>query len=237
MIKASLIIPTYNEAKNISLLIAEIFQNLDREKIDLEIIIVDDNSPDQTAKVAEDLAVEYPIRVVKRAGKLGLGTAVIEGFKHSQRDYLGVMDGDLSHDPVILNDLILSLTEHDIAMGSRFVEGSHIEKWNWWRKVIAGSGMFLTNLLTGVQDPLSGYFFLKREVIEDIRLKTIGYKILFEILVKGRYQKIKELSYTFRMRKYSASKLNYKEFLLFFGQIIKYSFVKMLAKLGYGKRR
>lgn len=235
MIKASLIIPTYNEAKNIPLLVAEIFQSLDKEKVDLEIIIVDDNSPDQTAMVAQNLAAEYPIRVVKRAGKLGLGGAVIEGFRHSQRDYLGVMDGDLSHDPVILNNLILSLEEHDIAMGSRFVEGSFIEKWNWWRKAISGSGVFLTKVLTGVQDPLSGYFFLRREVIEDVRLKTIGYKILFEILIKGRHQKIKELSYTFRMRKYSASKLNYKEFLLFFGQIIKYSLVKLFKR--NGKRR
>ncbi|MEK7069671.1 MAG: glycosyltransferase, partial [Patescibacteria group bacterium] len=115
MFNVSLIIPTYNEAKNIPFLIEEIFSIVDKNRIDLEFIIVDDNSPDGTGKVAKDLADRYPIKVIHRAGKLGLGTAVIEGFKLSDREYVGVMDGDTSHDPSILNRMIVSLTDNDIV--------------------------------------------------------------------------------------------------------------------------
>lgn len=230
MKNVSIIIPTYNEAKNLPILVEEIFNIVNKNEIDLEFIFVDDNSPDGTGQVAEELAKKYPIKVIHRAGKLGLGSAVIEGFKMSNRPYLGVMDADLSHDPVILNDLILSLAENDIAVGSRFEEGSKIEKWTLDRKIISGTGIFLAKLLTGTNDPLSGYFFFKREVIEGVRLETVGYKILLEILVKGKYKNIKEFPYTFRMRKYSTSKLNNKEFLLFLKQIVEYSFYKLFHK-------
>ena len=228
MFNVSLIIPTYNEAKNIPFLIEEIFSIVDKNRIDLEFIIVDDNSPDGTGKVAKDLADRYPIKVIHRAGKLGLGTAVIEGFKLSDREYVGVMDGDTSHDPSILNRMIVSLTDNDIVMGSRFKEGSKVEKWGLHRRMISGAGVFMAKILAGVDDPLSGYFFMKKEVVEGINLKTKGYKILLEILVKGNYDKVEEFPYTFRMRKYSTSKLNAKEFLLFLGQIVDYSFYKII---------
>lgn len=227
MRSVSLIIPTYNEVNNLPLLIEEILSIIDKLKIDLEFIIVDDNSPDGTGKVAEELSQKYPIKVIHRAGKLGLGSAVTEGFKLSDREILGVMDADLSHDPAILNELILSLAEYDIALGSRFKEGSVVEKWPWWRRLISNIGVKLTKVLTGVSDPLSGYFFLKKSVIQNVKLKTIGYKILLEILVKGRWTKAKEMPFNFRMRKFSSSKLSYKEYLLFLGQIIEYSWHKL----------
>ena len=228
MFNVSLIIPTYNEAKNIPFLIEEIFEAVDKSKIDLEFIIVDDNSPDGTWKVAESLACKYPIKVIRRTGKLGLGTAVIEGFKLSDREYVGAMDGDMSHNPNILNRMIVSLADNDIVMGSRFKEGSKVEKWGLHRRMISGTGVFMAKILAGVNDPLSGYFFMKKGVIEGINLKTKGYKILLEILVKGNYDKVEEFPYTFRMRKYSTSKLNAKEFLLFLGQIVDYSFYKII---------
>ena len=226
MLNVSLIIPTYNEAKNIPFLIEEIFASVNKSKINMEFIIVDDNSPDGTGKIAEDLADKYPIRVIHRAGKLGLGTAVIEGFKLSDREYVGAMDGDMSHNPNILNRMIVSLADNDIVMGSRFKEGSKVEKWGLHRRMISGAGVFMAKILAGVNDPLSGYFFMKKGVIEGINLKTKGYKILLEILVKGNYDKVEEFPYTFRMRKHSMSKLNTKEFMLFLGQVISYSFYK-----------
>ena len=228
MFNVSLIIPTYNEAKNIPFLIEEIFASVNKSKINMEFIIVDDNSPDGTGKIAEDLADKYPIRVIHRSGKLGLGTAVLEGFKLSDREYVGVMDGDMSHNPNILNRMIVSLADNDIVMGSRFKEGSKVEKWGLHRRMISGAGVFMAKILAGVDDPLSGYFFMKKEVVEGINLKTKGYKILLEILVKGNYDKVEEFPYTFRMRKYSTSKLNAKEFLLFLGQIVDYSFYKII---------
>ena len=140
------------------------------------------------------------------------------------------MDGDLSHDPVIINQLINSLDENDIVIGSRFKEGSVVEDRSLVRRLISGTGVFLAKLLTGVNDPLSGYFLFRRDVINDVELKTVGYKILLEILVKGKFKNIKEFPYTFRMRKYSASKLNNKEFLFFLGQIVKYSLYKLFHK-------
>ena len=109
MISLSLIIPTYNEAKNIPFLIEEIFAVVDKSKINLEFIIVDDNSPDGTGKIAENMVDKYPIKVINRSGKLGLGTAVMDGFKLSDREYVGAMDGDMSHNPDIFksNDCII----------------------------------------------------------------------------------------------------------------------------------
>ena len=145
---------------------------MDKSKINLEFIIVDDNSPDGTGKIAEDLADKYPIRVIHRAGKLGLGTAVIEGFKLSDREYVGAMDGDMSHDPSILNQMITSLISYDIVIGSRFEKGSVVEKWGLHRRIISGMGVFMARILTRTKDPLSGYFFHEKERGERLEIKN-----------------------------------------------------------------
>jgi len=227
MKSVSLIIPTYNEAKNLPLFAEEVWSIVDKTKIDLEFIIVDDNSPDGTGAVAEDLAKQYPLKVIHRSGKLGLGSAVIEGFKSSAREILGVMDADLSHDPAIINELVLSLEENDVALGSRFQAGSEVENWVWWRKLTSQTGVFIARILTGVKDPLSGYFFIKRRVIENVNLTTAGYKILLEILVKGKWEKAKEIPYKFRIRKFSSSKLTSREYWLFLKQILQYAWYKI----------
>lgn len=224
----SLIIPTYNEARNIPFLIEEIFNVVDKTIINLEFIVVDDNSPDKTGNVVEGLAQQYPIKVLHRMHKTGLGSAVRDGFEKSGRPYIGVMDADLSHDPIILNSLIKSLVNYDIAIGSRFEVGSSVERWSWGRKLLSKTGVVLARLLTHVHDPLSGYFFLRREVLSGVSLTTCGYKILFEILVKGKYNKVTEIPYNFRMRRYSYSKLNYKEYISFLVQIGKYAWYKLV---------
>lgn len=227
MVSVSIIIPTYNEAKNLPLLVEEIFSSLDKNKIDAELIIVDDNSPDGTGAVAEELMKINPLKVVRRAGKMGLGSAVIRGFKESNRQYLGVMDADLSHDPAILNNLVASLEQYDIVTGSRFSSGSRVENWPASRKLLSHIGVYLARFLTGVKDPLSGYFFLRRSVIEDIQLTATGYKILFEILAKGRYQQVKEIPFNFRMRQFSSSKLNWREYWLFGRQLLEYGWSEL----------
>lgn len=232
MVKASIVIPTYNESKNLPLLVEEIFRLIDHTRFNLELIIVDDDSPDGTGKVAEDLTKNYSIQVIHRSGKLGLGSAVREGFAKSQNQIIGVMDADLSHDPSILNSLLDSLEkgECDIVVGSRFEAGSIVEQWKWWRKIISQVGVRVSHILTGVKDPLSGYFFFRRSVIESIQLNTVGYKILLEILVKGNYKKVKEIPFQFRIRKFSTSKLDRKEYWLFLKQIFTYSLYKIFKK-------
>lgn len=230
MNSVSIIIPTYNEAKNIEPLITEIFSVLNQSAIaiDAEIIIVDDNSPDGTANVAEQLAARYPVRIIKRAAKLGLGSAVIAGFNATNRPIIGVMDADLSHDATLIPQLISALNEHDIAIGSRLLPASQVENWTPSRRSLSLVGVTLARLLTPVRDPLSGYFFLRRSVIDGVKLTTNGYKILFEILIKGHYQSYIELPFTFRVRRYSSSKLNYREYWLFAGQLVAYAVYKII---------
>ena len=233
MKRISLIVPTYNEAENIKPLIEEVVQKIDSTQIDIEFIIVDDNSSDGTGNIAERLKDIYPIQIIHRSGKLGLGSAVIEGFRLSTREYLGVMDADLSHDPAILNDMIQSLSECDIAIGSRFEAGSSVEQWKWWRKATSYIGVFCARILSGAKDPLSGYFVMRRSVIDGVELTTQGYKILFEILMKGKQKHIREFPFTFRMRERSTSKLNSKEYILFVKQIVSYAMYKYKSLFRY----
>lgn len=227
MSQISIVIPTYNERENLPILIDEIFTTIkDCKDINLEIIVVDDNSPDGTGAVAEELAKKYPLKVIHRKGKLGLGSAVMEGFCCSQREYLGVMDADLSHNPIILSKMIHSLKDFDIVIGSRFNEGSSVENWRIDRKIISKVGVWLAGNLTKVSDPLSGYFVLKRGVLNDMKLTSPGYKILLEILVKGRYKKIREIPFRFRTREHNVSKLDNREYMLFLKQLIKFYWMK-----------
>ena len=229
MPRVSLIIPTYNEAKNVPLLLEELFLVARENQIDLEVIIVDDNSPDGTGAVADSLTQKYPLRVIHRSGKLGLGSAVRAGFAVAQSEILGVMDADLSHDPKTIPDMVRALKESDIVLGSRFESGSEVEQWKWWRKAISTIGVAITRGITGVKDPLSGFFFFKRPVIENIALSTVGYKILFEILVKGNYKNVKEIPFLFRIRKFSTSKLDTSEYWFFLKQIVSYSIHRIVA--------
>ena len=228
ILPVSLITPTYNECENIALLAAEIFEVIDAESgIDLELIVVDDNSPDGTAAAAEALSEKYPVKVVRRPGKLGLGSAVMDGFGHSTRPILGVMDADLSHDPVVLPRLIGALKDHDIAIGSRFGAASRVERWPWHRKMISVVGVSAARLLTGVEDPLSGYFFLHRRALGDLQLTSSGYKILLEILVKGHCRSHQSVPIIFRNRQFSQSKLNWREHVLFAKQILYFGWWKL----------
>ncbi|HJP33199.1 MAG: polyprenol monophosphomannose synthase [Candidatus Latescibacteria bacterium] len=231
-LSVSLVTPTYNECENVSLLAEEIFGLLAScDDIDLELIIVDDNSPDGTGAAAEALTDRYPVRVVHRAGKLGLGSAVMEGWKLSDRPYLGVIDADLSHDPEILPGLIRGLRQHDLTMGSRFGETSQVEKWALHRKLISVVGVGMARVITGAEDPLSGYFCLRREVIEQgFELTSKGYKILLEILVKGRYASHTSTPFVFRNRQFSDSKLNWREHTLFLKQILVFGVRRLLGR-------
>ena len=219
-IGCSIVIPTYNEAKNIRPLIEEVCSSIDTQYVDFDIIIVDDNSPDGTGTEVLKLVGDFPVRLVSRSGKQGLGSAVRAGFAESDASYLFVMDADLSHDPAILNDMIQSLDEHDIVIGSRFLSDSSVEQWAPWRKFLSYLGVSLATRITRVQDPLSGYFGMKRAVIDGVPLNTVGYKILFEILVKGTYTSVKEIPFTFRIRQASVSKLDMTEYRRFLWQCL-----------------
>jgi len=203
----SIVIPTYNERENLPILVAAIDNCLSDS--DYELIIVDDNSPDGTGELAEELAREKPIKVVHRRGKLGLASAVIEGFRHSEGEILGVMDADLQHPPETIPSLLKEIEKADIAVASRYVKGGGVEGWTFTREIISKVAkivpQFLFAKIRPIRDPLSGCFLLKRGVIEGIDLNPIGYKILLEILVKGRYKSVVEVPYTFKGREMGRS--------------------------------
>ena len=166
--------------------------------------------------------------VHRQIGSSITGSAVMTGFGESDRAYLGVIDADLSHDPSILPDLIRSLRDHDLAMGSRFGATSLVEKWAFHRRLISVVGVGMARILTGAEDPLSGYFCLRREVLaDDFRLTSSGYKILLEILMKGDLSSTHAIPFVFRNRQFSSSKLNWKEHALFLKQILVFSLQRL----------
>lgn len=222
----SLVIPTYNEAKNVELLAKRIMLSYPKTKI----IFVDDNSPDGTAEIIESrLKKKYGCQLIKRSGKLGLSSAVIEGFSAAKTDIFGVIDADLSHPPEEIPKLVNAIIEGaDIVVGSRYVKGGGVEVWPWHRRIISFGATSLARPLTRVKDPMSGFFLIKKNVIAGKKLNAKGYKILLEILVKGVYRKAVEVPYVFRNREFGQSKLGTKEYYHYLNDLRKYYKHKLL---------
>jgi dolichol-phosphate mannosyltransferase len=222
----SIIIPTYNESKNITLVIKRIHKALEGQQY--EAIIIDDNSPDKTWKIAKKLPSKYKVVVIKRSGKLGLSSAVLRGFKRAKGSIIGVIDADLSHPPEKIPELVKYLNSgYDIAVSSRLIKGGMIEDWPFNRRIISKVATLLASPLTNVKDPLSGFFFLKKEVIENCKIIPRGYKILLEILVKGKYKKVKEIPFLFKNRFVGETKLDMKTCLEYILQILSLYFYKI----------
>jgi dolichol-phosphate mannosyltransferase len=211
MFDVSIIIPTYNEATNIEPLIKE----LTRLGQDYEIIIVDDDSPDGTGKIAENLKSSYPhLKVIHRKDR-GLASAVVIGFQAAEGNIIGVMDADFSHPIETILKLTKPLREEtaEIVIGSRYLEGGSIVGWNLLRKITSRGAILLARPLTPIRDSVSGFFFMKKTVIEGVYLNPKGYKIGLEVIVKGRYSKAEEVPYIFTNRKEGKSKLNFSEYI------------------------
>ncbi|MBM3131874.1 MAG: glycosyltransferase family 2 protein [Chloroflexi bacterium] len=214
MTRLSVIVPTYNEAENLPFLVERVHAALCH--IEYELIVVDDNSPDGTGTLAEELARKRPIKVVHRAGKMGLASAVIDGFKHASGDILGVIDADLQHPPEKIPDLLAAMGKADIVVASRYVKGGGTKGWTFTREFISRGAkvipQFLFAKIRSVKDPLSGFFLFRRDVIKDVTLNPIGYKILLEILVKGKHNGIvAEVPYVFGGRERGQSTFNRTE--------------------------
>lgn len=209
----SIIIPTYNESHGITELIDSIVEQFHRAGVDGEIVVVDDNSPDGTWQIVEGLSQTRPVRVLRRAGKLGLSSAVIEGFAFARGSVLGVMDADGSHDPNAIPLLINAIVRdgYELAVGSRYIPGGNIKDWPLTRLIISKGAVFLASPLTPIKDITSGFFFMRRDVIEGVKLNPIGFKIGLEVFVKGRFRRFCEVPYTFVNRVQGKSKLTFKQ--------------------------
>jgi dolichol-phosphate mannosyltransferase len=220
----SVVIPTYNEAAVIEETLRRASAALRAAGEDFELIVVDDASSDGTAELAESRAGDYPVRVLRRPGRLGLATAVLDGWAMASGEVLGVMDADLQHPPEVLADLAKAVRNEnaDLAIGSRYVSGGGTSEWTWVRRLISKTAthMAATVLpltLASVGDPMSGLFMVRRSALVDAQLNPLGYKILLEVLAKANYQRLVEVPYVFQERERGASKLGarqYVEYLL-----------------------
>jgi dolichol-phosphate mannosyltransferase len=220
----SLVIPTYNEASVIQETLRRAAAALRSAGEDFELVVVDDSSADGTAECAAALAHELPVRVLKRPGRLGLATAVLDGWATAGGEILGVMDADLQHPPEVLKELVQALREQeaDLAIASRYVPGGGTSDWTWIRRVISRAATHLASTvlpltLAAVRDPMSGMFLVRSTALGGAQLNPLGYKILLEVLAKGRYRKLVEVPYVLVERGRGSSKLGarqYWEYLL-----------------------
>lgn len=205
----SLVLPTYNEARNIAQAVAAACRVL--EGRDYEIIVADDDSPDRTWEVAEQLGNPH-VRVLRRTENRGLSAAVVDAFEIAEGERLGVMDADMQHDEAILPRMIDALDTNEFVVGSRAVPGGGYGDWSAHRRFTSwvAAAMARTILSVRIADPMSGYFVLRREVFERARpkLSPKGFKIMLEILCLARPQPFTEIGFTFRTRAGGESKLS-----------------------------
>ena len=175
----SVIVPTYCEAENLGVLIPRLSSVLEKAGISAEILIVDDDSPDNTTEVCELLAATHPVRLIVRKGERGLSSAVIHGMRQAQGDVLLVMDADLSHPPEKVPELFaaVSANEVDFAIGSRYVQGGATDdNWGLFRWLNSKVATLLARPLTSTRDPMSGFFALRRQTfLAAEKLSPVGY--------------------------------------------------------------
>jgi dolichol-phosphate mannosyltransferase len=209
----TIVVPTYNERDRIGELVAAVFRACGAAGIELELVIVDDNSPDGTAEIAERLAQTHRVRVIRRAGKLGLGSAVVAGFAIASAPVVGVMDADFSHPPALLPRMLATFnaTGADIVVASRYVPGGRTANWPLRRRILSRVACALARPLTPIRDAASGFFLIKRDIVRGVTIKAGGFKICLELLVRGRPRRLVEVPYQFDDRELGESKMSLGE--------------------------
>lgn len=214
--KTLVITPTYNERQNIEGFLAELLQLPVR---DMDILVVDDNSPDGTSQVVEEIARREPrVQLLHRERKMGLGTAYVAGFKYAlTRDYECVveMDADFSHDPNHLPDLLTALHDADIVIGSRYIKGVNVVNWPLRRLMLSLFANRYTRIITGlpIRDCTAGFKAFRRQVLQNIDLDNIrsdGYSFQIEMNFRAFHKgyKIVEVPIVFVDRTAGSSKMS-----------------------------
>jgi dolichol-phosphate mannosyltransferase len=217
--RTTVVVPTYNEAENLPALVGEL---LALGLPGLEILIVDDDSPDGTGRVADDLSRRYPdrIHVLHRAGKLGLGTAYVHGFQLAMErgaDLLVQMDADFSHSPQYIPRFVAAVVDYDVVIGSRYVSGGSLdERWGWWRNALSWwANTVYTRLILGlrVRDVTAGFKCWRRETLQGIGLERVhsdGYVFQVEMayLTEKLGYRFLELPIHFEDRRIGRSKMS-----------------------------
>jgi dolichol-phosphate mannosyltransferase len=214
--KIGIVIPTYNESENLPKLLSAIFTL----PLDLSVLIVDDDSPDGTGRLADELTRTYrKLAVLHRSGKLGLASACSQGFRYfldKKMEAIGQMDGDFSHDPSMLVTMSERLETCDMVLGSRYVKEGRVDvHWSFWRRRLSASGNFYANTILGtsIQDVTSGYRLWRSETLRDMpldRIRSNGYVFQIEMayLAHCLKYKINEIPIHFAERQNGRSKMS-----------------------------
>lgn len=213
-LRLSIVVPTFNEKSNIRELLVRVEAALGKHG--WEMVFVDDDSPDGTASLVREIAViDSRVRVLQRVGRRGLATACIEGMLGSSAPVIAVMDSDLQHDEMRLPDMLLAIENSgaDMALATRYAAGGSTGNWDDTRRGMSRLATLLseTVLRQPVSDPMSGFFMLRRSVLDETvrSLSALGFKILLDILATSpRQLRIIEVPYTFRNRFSGESKLD-----------------------------
>jgi dolichol-phosphate mannosyltransferase len=230
--KLALVIPTLCEAENISGLLDHVRCELDSLLIPYEILVVDDDSWDGTGELVSAISQEDPrVRLLVRKGQRGLSGAILHGWQNTDAAILGVMDADLQHPPELLPKLFTAIQSGlDIAIGSRYTPGGELGAWNPVRKLLSAAAVWVTLPLQKARlrakDPMSGFFMVRRRCLEQVAFQRFGFKLLLEVLVRGRIRSIEEVPFAFGLRYRGASKANFK---------VAWDYALLLARL-YGRK-
>ena len=241
MKKALVVIPTYNEAENIVRLINEIL-SLKVRDVDFDVLVIDDNSADGTANLVNGLRNKNDnVFIIERPGKMGLGTAYIEGFKFAIKnnyDYVFEMDADFSHDPMAIPDFITKMGEYDLVIGSRYVNGIAVVNWPLSRLIISIGASIYTRMITRlpVKDVTAGFMCYKVISLKQInfeKIKSNGYS--FQIEMKYRMWKkgfkLLEIPILFVDRRAGVSKMSRKIVYEASWMVWKLKFMSLARKL------
>jgi dolichol-phosphate mannosyltransferase len=210
----TLVVPTLNEAGNIDKLLNALTEALSATKCEYEIVVVDDGSTDGTVEQVRDWSKrDARVRLLSRAGERGLAGAVLYGWSQSRANLLGVIDADLQHPPELLPELLKAAERADIVVASRYARDNGTKGWNPLRAAVSrlstlAAAPLISRKNLGITDPMSGFFVIRRRCIEGLSFQTTGFKLLLEILVRGRIRTAQEVPYSFGLRHAGRSKAN-----------------------------
>jgi len=225
----SVVVPTYNEAGNIAPFLEALRTGLGSAAgTGYEVIVVDDESPDGTADIAEQFSANWPnLRVVRRAGERGLATAVVRGWQAARGDLLATINADFQHPPAILAEMLAKMDGADLVVATRYTAAGSVGRFPLHRQFLSTGArrigeLLLPHVFGRVSDPLSGCYMIRRRAIEDIELRPAGFKTLIEVLARGRVETVAECGYT--MQKRRSGKSNVKLYHWF-------AYVKQLRRI------